>query len=123
MISSIVHFYHSIPKEVWALLASSIGLSAVQMKLTKWFSLQSDKVKQFVTGLISLLAVVVPAITGLLSASPQILGAYTTLVFTGMTFSYRYVVKPASNLLKDAKAYRVQDTPAVLVVPANDFQA
>lgn len=122
MIDAVVRFYQSLPPEVIALIVSTIPLSAFQMKLTKWFSMQSDKIKQVITGVVSLLAVLIPALLGWLSASPEILGAYATLVFTGMTYSYRFVVKPAKNLIDDAKAYRAVPVEPQ-TAPADEFQA
>lgn len=120
MYDAIIRFYQSIPQEVFALIPTALILSAVQMKLTKWFNMQSDKVKQFITGLISALSVVIPALIGWLQAAPEVLGAYATFVFTSMTLFYRFVVKPVKTVLDNNKAYKqLRATPAI----AEEFDA
>lgn len=108
--------------EILPLLVSALGLSAFQVKIHKWFSVQSDKVKQAITVILSVAAAGIPTLLGWLSTNPTALGAHATFVFTGMTLLYRFIVKPASANLASYKEYKVNLTkPQTIEAEANTF--
>lgn len=92
----------------WPLIVAALGLSAFQVKINKWFNLQSDRVKVSITGLLSALAAGIPLALGWLTANPEFFGAYTSVIFLTMTFAYRFIIKPATCLIQDAKNYRAE---------------
>lgn len=90
----------------WPLIVAALGLSAFQVKINKWFNLQSDRLKVTITGVLSVLGAGIPLALGWLSSNPEFLGAYSAVVFSTMTFAYRFVIKPTTCLIEDAKNYR-----------------
>jgi hypothetical protein len=96
----------------------SLLLSAFQQKVNKWFSVQSDKVKTFITLALSSLPVAVPAILGFIQTNPQFLGAATTAVFTLMTVIYRVFIKPFSAQLSAFRDYKASQSVAATPIPA-----
>lgn len=107
LINTGVSAYHAVPSEVWPLIAASGVLSGFQLKVHDWFSVQSPKVKQFITLVISGLAAGIPAALGWLSSNPTVIGANTALVFSGMTLLYRFVVKGTAENLSEFKDFKV----------------
>lgn len=109
-ITGILNSIAAIPPEVWITIGGVIGASAIQQKIKKWFQLQNPKFLVFLTGLFSLLGVVMVAAIGWINTQPQLMVSYGAVWFTGMTIAYRYVVQPLGETLGkwngEVKAYK-----------------
>lgn len=105
----LVDLYTAVPADVWALLAGSVGASALFQKAKKYLT-DNPKVLVTITTVLSFAAAVVPAALGYLSANPEALGYHTATFFTGMTLAYRFVVQPLSvkmaKFRSDVEKYR-----------------
>lgn len=106
VIADIVNYVQSVPGEVWAAIGTMIGISAILQKIKTWFSLQSDKVITFVLSVLSFVPVVIDYINSQIAANPAVIAPRTLAIMGGATAAYRYIIKPATRLLQDAKIER-----------------
>lgn len=101
----VINSLTNIPTEVWAFLGAALGVSVLLQKLKTWLSMQSDKVVTFWLALLS----AVPAVIDFINSNSTQLAMivpHTATIAGAATFIYRYVTKPATNLLNDAKLER-----------------
>ena len=97
----------SVPDGAWLALVSAGAISLIMQGLKKWISLQSDKVITFLLTALSFIAASFDFVVRTVDANPMFLGQKTAVIL-GLTLPvYRYVIKPFTTLLTDAKAYRV----------------
>lgn len=106
------------PTEVWIAIGGMIGVSAILQGLKHWFSLQSDKVITALLTALSFVAATFDYLNQAVATNPSILGAKTAAIVGGATVSYRFVVKPFSKLLEDAKAERERKAASTPAQPA-----
>lgn len=114
-INQIINQVTSVPPEFWQFLFVVLGVSALLQKFKKWFSLQSEKVITATLGLLSFVPVAIGYISAEVATNPAYLGPYTLTIMGGATVAYRFVIKPLTNILLDAKAERqrrLQTEPA-----------
>lgn len=127
---SLVNFIDNIPQAVWAIIAASGLVSILVQPIKRWLKLQSDKVILALTTVLSFVPVALDALNSATATNPAILGRQTMVVLGVSQLLYRFVVKPFSKLVADAKAERARQgtetvpTPAPLVpeVPLESVQ-
>lgn len=98
---AIKDFLLSFPPGFFPLLAAALGLSAFQQKVHKWISYQKSWFKVTVSVALSSLLVLLPHWIGLLQGDKNLLGAYTTEVFTVMSVFYNFLLKEKPQLNDD----------------------
>lgn len=89
-----------------AALAGILGLSAFQQKLKHKLELENPKVIQLITVLFAAAGAVVPAFLGWFGT--QDLGYKGTVIFTGLTLGYRYVIEPGNVALDKWRKERAE---------------
>lgn len=89
----------------WAVVAA-LAVSLILQALKKWLELQSDKVINFLLGVLSFSVVAINYLTQAVSQNPTVLGQRTFIVMGVATTLYNFLIKPTNIVLKDAKAYR-----------------
>jgi hypothetical protein len=112
----ILNFYHSHLDLIHALLVFIAGSGIVSILLQnvkRWLSLQSDKVIHFLLVVFSFATVAVNYLVGAASQNPKVLGPETIMLVGGATTIYRFLIKPASNLLIDANKERERKARAI----------
>lgn len=122
-------FLESFPPGVFPLLAAAMGLSALQLKLHKWLSIQSPKVKVSISALLSACMVLLPHWIGILQGDKNLLGAYTAEVLSVMSLFYNLILKETDQLNVDMSPDEIvtPEPPVPLVEqpaqpePASDF--
>lgn len=115
----------TVPTEVWTLLGASGIVSLLLQRFKKWFSLQSDKVITFFLVVLSALPAAYEALVAASVANPELFGAYTAMIMGAAQVVYRFLIKPFSNLVNDAKKLRDEQlqlkTRAAVEESANKF--
>lgn len=106
VIQGVIDALGSIPASAWGAIGAALGISVILEGLKHKLSLQSDKVITFLLGALSFMAAAIDYLTQASLANPTILGQETVAIVGLATILYRYVVKPLTNLVKDAKEYR-----------------
>jgi hypothetical protein len=99
----------TIPSEVWyILLILGLGLlvSVVTEFIKKWLVTLGDKRITAILTFLSGIAGFIETAVAQLQANPLILGQNTALIIGVSTLAYRFIVKPAVNLINDAKLLR-----------------
>lgn len=91
---------------VLAALAGVVGVSIAVQLIKHYLALTNPKIITAVLGAFSFAAGVVQYISQAAAQNPSILGQKTLAIAGGATFAYRFVIKPLTNLLSDAKAQR-----------------
>lgn len=92
--------------DVLPIIAAAGGVSVVLQLAKKWLSLQSEKVVNFLLAVFSFIPVAVQYVIQAAQQNPAILGQRTAVIMGLSTVLYHQLVKPTTNLLKDAKAER-----------------
>lgn len=130
-LQNIVDAFSSIPMSAWEAIGAALGISVLLQGLKNWLSLQSDKVITFLLGSLSFVAAAIDYLSQAAMSNPAVLGQDTAAIVGLSTILYRYIVKPTSNLISDAREYRarkerlaVEDTPIEKqnLVPLDDVQ-
>ena len=100
----------SIPEAAYLAVFAGLGVSIVLQVFKKWLALQSDKLVTFLLMLMSFIPVALDYVMNQVAQNPAVLGSKTFLVMGLATTAYRYIVKPATTILEDAKKFR-ETTP------------
>jgi len=118
LINSVVHFLQQVPWDVvgQALVASGI-VSVVLQALKKWLSLQSPKVINTLLFVVSSLTVGLNWLLSSSASNPTLLGQQTAAIAGLSGLLYQFFIKPASNVLSDAKQLREQKAALPLSAP------
>jgi len=100
---------NNVPAGTGYAVLAGFGVSLALQLLKKWLALQSEKVINFLLGVLSFVAVAIQYLTATISQNPSVLGTRTTAVVTAALAAYHFKylgVKDLTHLLRDAKAYR-----------------
>lgn len=116
----VVNAFGEIPTGAYLALAGGLGVSLLTEMAKKYLSLQSDKVITFLVLALSFATSAIEYIITAVAQNPGILGTHTASVLAASTLAYRFIVKPAKNLLGDAKSFR-NNTLAHVVSPLADM--
>ncbi|MBS4040367.1 MAG: hypothetical protein KGZ81_07170 [Flavobacteriales bacterium] len=115
-----------VPPTVWALLASSLGVSVILQGIKKKFQLSSPKVILTLATIFSFAAAGLEVFVLSATNDPNLLGQYTTVTLGISTILYRFAVQPATSFLgevkdfQEAKKLGTVATPAVVAEPVVD---
>lgn len=109
---------NSIPNSAYYVALASLIISVLLQKFKGWFNLKSDKVVTFLFMALSFLTVAIDYLVSAASANPTILGERTFVIMGVATVIYRYLVKPMSLLVNDAKLARQNTVPSESFVPS-----
>jgi hypothetical protein len=114
MFSQIVNAYHSIPSSFWVVIWSSLVLSGVVEVVKRLFvkdlSQLPNNTQVGLTTAVAFAAAGVQYLSAAAQTNPNVLGVHTAVLLATMHLAYTFVVKPFTNLLSDAKAYRQAQT-------------
>jgi len=128
VLHAIKSFVESFPPGLFPLLLAIPALSVFQSKIHKWLSVQSPKVKVFISLVLSTLVVLLPHWIGILNGDKNILGAYTTMVLSGMSLFYNWVLKEKPQLdaalapeTVNVPELKQPETPPAPAEPVSDF--
>lgn len=105
---TVSQYLSSIPEGAYYALVAGLVVSLLLQFFKKWLQLQSDKVITFLLMCFSFASVAIDQLTNAVAQNPQALGGKTFLIMGIATTLYRYLVKPASTLVSDAKEYRLR---------------
>lgn len=106
----ILQIFTSVPESVWLAVGGAVGVSLIVQPLKRWLGLQSDKVVLFLTSTVAFAGVAVEYLLSAAAENPTILGQRTAVILGISQLAYRFLIKPSSNLLADAKAERERRT-------------
>jgi len=119
--------FTNIPNGMWYALLVSATISLFLQLIKKWLEVQSEKVINALSVMFSFIPVVVDYLLHEASVNPSLLGQ-RTLMIVGMTqLVYQYAIKPTTNMLRDAKNYRIakevgsESVHSVLPATTSDF--
>lgn len=104
-LTNIADWFLSIPVEAWGILLGAAGVSAITQVVKKVFTVENEKVIMVVFGAISFAATGLEYILSRTDLPPSILGVNTLLIIGAATPLYRFVIKPASNLITFIRQY------------------
>lgn len=106
---NIVNTLSKVPWELIGSLLVTTGIVSVLLqKFKNWFKLQSDKVIVVMLGLLSFIPAALDYVNSVAAENPLVLGR-NTLVIMGLSQPlYRFVIKPLTDVLIDAKAERAR---------------
>lgn len=114
VLSSINTMLDSVPDKSLMYLLIGVAISVALQFFKRWLSIQSDKVITFMLGAFSFIVVAIDYLISQAAQNPSILGGNTLMFMGATTTLYHYVVKPMTNIVRDAKAFReVQETQAL----------
>lgn len=105
---SIVDFFSQVPPSTYEAIGTALGISVLLQGFKKWLQLQSPKVITFLLTALSFLATAIDYLSQSVASNPSLMGQ-RTMVIVGLTnILYHYIVKPTTNLVSDAKEYRLR---------------
>lgn len=87
-------------------IAAAGGVTVLLQLVKKWLSVQSDKVVNVLLVVFSAIPVAVNYLLQTVTVNPGTLGARTAAIVGLSTVLYQQLVKPTTNLLRDAKIER-----------------
>jgi hypothetical protein len=112
IVDKVINGFTSIPVEVWAALATAIGISGIVQTIKhKIGDGLSDKTLAGILTALSAVGAATDYLLGQAAQNPSVLGAHTAALVGLATLAYRFIVKPVYNLIVDAKAYRDANAP------------
>ena len=114
--STINSILDSVPDKTLIYVLIGLLISVGLQFFKRWLSIQSDKVITFMLGAFSFIVVAIDYLISQAAQNPSILGGNTLMFMGATTTLYHYVVKPMTNIVRDAKAYR----EAPNVIPTED---
>lgn len=110
MFSQIVSLYNSIPGSFWVVLWSAFALSGVvevvKHIFVKDLSALPNNIQVGLATAVAFAASGVQYLGAAAQTNPNVLGVHTAVLLATMHLAYTFVIKPFTNLLSDAKAYR-----------------
>lgn len=110
IVNACLAIYHAVPTELWPLIVTSPLVSGFQLKLHKWFEVETAKYRQLITVVLAVVAALTPLLFGWVHGNEQhlaaVFGANFGVVFTSLTLAYRYIVKDTVQGVADFKAYK-----------------
>lgn len=122
-LANLINYLQNLPVEVWQVIGAMLGVSVVLQKIKTWAKLQSDKIVTFWLAFLSFIPVVIDYINSQAVQNPDVIAQHTLVIMGGATTVYRYIVKPITNILADARAQRLATAGATAsVVPVADIQ-
>lgn len=98
-----------VPGELWALIASALGVSVVTQSLKHWIDEKVDpRFMVTLTTIFSGLAACLLFLINGLTQNPTVLGTDTATILAISTLLYRFLVAPGYSFLQDVQDYRAQ---------------
>lgn len=97
---------NAIPDGTFYVVAVGLVVSILLQVFKHWLQLQSDKVITFLLMCLSFISVAIDFLTQTVAQNPTAMGAKTFLIMGVSTTLYRYIVKPVTGIVQDAKVYR-----------------
>jgi hypothetical protein len=95
------NFINLFPSATFPLMLAAFGLPALQQKLHHLLKIQSGKTKILLSGLLSLSLASLPVALGFLHENLKVLGGYTALVFTIISYVYQFLIKETPSVAID----------------------
>lgn len=104
---SVLELLNNIPTGTYEAIGAALGISVLLQGIKKWLSIQSDKVVAFLLSGLSFITVAIDYLMQAVHTNPSILGQQSVTIVGLSTILYRFMIKPASTLVADAKEYRL----------------
>lgn len=101
-----VELLNEIPNGAYIAVVGGLVASLFLQGLKKWLDLQSDKVITLVLISMSFIISAIDYLMQAVAVSPMALGQDTATIVGIATAFYRFIIKPANNLVVDAKTLR-----------------
>jgi hypothetical protein len=115
-----INLLQIVPAGVYQTLGGAIVVSLLLQAVKHKVQMTSDKVITFTLASFSFLAAGLNYLAQVAPSNPKVLALQTFLLMGASNPTYRYLIKPAYNVVVDAKKLRDSQTTTTTTTPAPD---